>query len=195
MYEEDKNFKSTTVELFGTQYKVSSQSSSSITSKKMLFLGYAKYLISKVFNKIFPPIKWLYNKLVYHLDLLFLVLFLFSMFVIFPSAMVSYFQYEEFIKNCNADCSIYKKYCVNYVGFVKDCIRSNVSYVNVFMENLLYVIGIGLNILYYVGIIFICIMIIIAVAKLFYSMILWCCKKLSIKMKKINQKIPDLEVV
>ena len=141
--DENKYYKSQTVELFGNKYEVKNKYSSSINSKNLLFIGYVKYLFKKIYSIIMNRLNNLVDlHFVKSLTEFLLIVFFLFFFFVWMFTISSIIRLDgkknECIENCHDyescsnECTIYYDICKDYQGDKNDCFKNNIKFVTVF---------------------------------------------------------------
>lgn len=197
MYNENKLFKSKTVELFGNKYEVSNKSSSSINNKFMLCIGFIKYHLLKINKIILNPLMDTIHYIRMHdfFEPIVFILCMLMFLLLFFTFIISYAHIDKIINTCNNECEIYKKYCEKYIGDKGECIRNNIYFYQVYIE--LFSIGITwyINALYYVSICAFAIGITINIIYFIFQLMILIYDKIYTQVVEFNEKIPDFELV
>lgn len=200
--DENKYYRSQTVELFGKKYEVKNKFSSSINNKNLLFVGYVKYLFKKIYSKIMDKLNnsvdMHFVKSLFEFLLIIFFLFLFLVFMFTISIIIRHDEKKnECIEKCHdynsciGDCTIYYEICKDYLGDKKDCFENNIKFVTVFKE-------IFKSCLFFIFYIIIGMILFFTIANFIIFIgygINYLCEIVINKIKKINEKIPEFENV
>jgi len=193
MSDENKTFKSKTIELFGKEFEVSHKASNTINNKFLVFLGIIKYYLTKALQ----PIKYCFTR-IRNWDFFepFVCLFgfvLLSIFLIsFIGALTEYFTKKNF---CRQGCDIYEKYCVGYNGRIEECIENNMYFLQELFKTLTLVVNMSLTILYYLFIYGFIIAIAINILYGILNLLFWLFNKVYQQVEILNKQIPDIEEI
>lgn len=135
--DDNKTFKSKTIELFGKQYEVKHKASNSINSKYWIIFGLIKHYFIKFYTKIFSP---LIIKLGFYStsDMWFLLGFIFMiyslscvLFVIISGFIVHDIEVNKCI---NDNCLISTEICKNnHPNHHRSCISENIPVIPIFV--------------------------------------------------------------
>jgi hypothetical protein len=197
MSDEHKSFKSKTVELFGNKYEVSNKSSSLINNNFMLCIGFIKYNLKKINKIILKPIINTCINIISHDYLigLSIILCLVLFLLLFVTFIITFAEIDIRINTCDNNCETYKKYCDNYMGNKRECIRNNIYYYQVFFE--LFKNGLNWCIigLYYLLILGLCIAFVVNIAYFIFQIMVIIYNKTYNKITEFNEKIPEFELV
>ncbi len=185
MTDENKNFKSKTIELFGKEFEVSHKASNRLNNKFLVFLGILKYYI----NKLIQPITKFINNIREH-DFFepFIFILGFGIFVISFFSFIFSLADVSHPSMCRKGCNIYEKYCRGYDGNIDECIINNTYFYQQFIDNFLMIS----NAVLFLGFYFIIGCVVLTLIKLFIDFLIWLTNKTINKIKKINEEIPEV---
>jgi len=201
MSDEHKTFKSKTIELFGSEYRVSHRANTNINSKFLITLGFVKRYFKIIEKYTFGPV-------VNYLSLLksnyvfmgFLFMFLVYCGLIgLASFFATFSEINIRVNACYNGCELIDKYCSQYKydewKVLKVCIKENISFTWVFFDNFKKIFNF---ISCFLGciVIAICVFaIMINAATIILNVLEWMYNKICKKIQEINQDIPDVEIV
>jgi hypothetical protein len=192
MRDDNKTFKSKTIELGGKHYVVKHKTPSSLNNKYFIILGLIKYKYNKFHNKKFVPLmiflgfQTVDDFYAFLGIMCFMYLVLAWLFVVISSSGEQNKQINLCIKN---QCSIIATHCVDKDSHQQRlCIREHITILEIikkqyyiFNEWFIYIIlRAGLA----TGVIF-----------ALYFLIFAFCKKISSQVVKFNDQIPEIEEV
>lgn len=187
MSDENKTFKSKTIELFGKEFEVSHKAPNTINNKFLVFLGIIKYYLGKILQpikKCFTRIRnWNFFEPFVFLSGIIIFLILFFTLI---GTLAEYYTKKNF---CRTGCDIYEKYCIGYNGSIEECIENNTYFLEELLKSFFIVVNVTFIILYDIVIITVIINVLYGIVNL----IIWIFNKLYKQVEKLNEQIPDIE--
>lgn len=129
MIDENKNFKSKTIELFGLEFKVFHKNNNIINNKFLIMFGLIKFYFKKYLSKFY--LNNLYEPLI-----LFTCIYL--IFLITIVIIITFSEIDNRVNNCLRGCEIAEKYCSEFIRdnwtVLKTCIQNNISFLEIAYE-------------------------------------------------------------
>lgn len=193
MTDENKTYKSKTIELFGKEFEVSHKASKAINNKFLVLLGIIKYYLTKTLQPIkncfvritnwdfFEPFIFIFG------IVLFLILF-FS----FIGTFAEYFTKPKF---CRKGCDIYENYCVGYHGRIEECIENNTYFLQELLKTFISITNGTFIIIYYLVIFGIIIGLVINILYGIANLLIYLFNKVYKQVETFNEQIPDIEEI
>lgn len=191
MTDENKTFKSKTIELFGKEFEVSHKASNTINNKFLVFLGIIKYYLTKTLQ----PIKNCFTRIIdwdFFEPFLIILAFL-LLFILIISLIGAFAQYNSKPVFCRIGCDIYEKYCIGYNGNIEECIENNTYFLQELFKTLTLVVNMTLTILYYIVIYGFIMAIVINILYGIINLLIWLFNKVYKQVEILNEQIPDIE--
>lgn len=193
MSDENKTFKSKTIELFGKEFEVSHKASKTINNKFLVFLGIIKYYLAKTLQPIKNCFIAIINWDFFEPLIFFWGIVLFSILLIsFIGALVEYNSKKFFCRN---GCDIYENNCVGYNGNIEECIKQNTYFLQELFKILTSVVNMTLTILYYIVIYGFIMAIVINILYGIINLLIWLFNKVYKQVEILNEQIPDIEEI
>jgi len=197
--DDNKTFKSKTIELFGKQYEVKHKASNSINSKYWIIFGLIKHYFIKFYTKIFSPLikklgfynvsdMWVFLGFIFMIYLIFCVVF-----VVISTCVLHDIEVNKCI---NDNCFILTEICKNiHPNYHRTCVAENISAIQISVAQFhifnYWFVYIGTTII----LIFISIHILMHFMDKLYKFLCILYEKIFNQVKNFNDSIPQFEEV
>ena len=188
MCDDNKTFKSKTIEFLGKHYEVKHKTSGSLNNKYFITFGLIKFYTVKFYNeKIFPFVNFLgfqniNDFFVCSAFLCFIYIIIGLMFVFVGTAVEHDKQVHSCIKN---GCSIVAEHCANKIETdLNNCIKQNINDLQIIKNQYSsynnWFVYISLIMIFSIGIVL---------------LLSYLYEKIIFQVKKVNDQIPEIEEV